>query len=74
MPTDSERKKILEMIADGTISAQDGIKLLDALDDASDIVPEVDPTPEPLPSSGAVSAQTPELELEIPEDFPSVCN
>ena len=34
MPTDTERKKILEMIADGTITAEDGVKLLDALDDS----------------------------------------
>ncbi len=37
MPTESERTKILEMIADGTISAEDGVKLLDALDDASKV-------------------------------------
>ena len=37
MPTESERTKILEMIAEGTISAKDGVKLLDALDGASEM-------------------------------------
>ena len=37
MPTESERTKILEMIADGTISAEDGVKLLDALDGATEV-------------------------------------
>lgn len=36
MPTVSERTKILEMIADGTITAEDGVKLLDALDDGAE--------------------------------------
>jgi len=72
MPTESERTKILEMIADGIISAKDGVKLLDALDGVSEgsmieethlpeapTYPEIPPTP------------LPESFDEIPDDFGS---
>jgi len=67
MATESERIKILEMISEGTISADDGAKLLDALDSASELSSltelETSPviTPAPLPISNE----------EIPDDFGS---
>ncbi len=64
MPTDTERTKILEMIADGTISADDGVKLLDALEDASEVsaLPEVAASPE-------ITEPLPNLGEELPDDF-----
>lgn len=64
MPTESERKKILEMIEQGVISAQDGIKLLDALDGES----EVDTFPE-LEASPEVADPLSNFSEEIPDDF-----
>ncbi len=66
MPSESERTKVLEMIAEGTISAEDGIKLLDALEDASEVSapPEDEANPvlaEPLSN----------FSEEIPDDFGS---
>ena len=60
----SERSKILEMIAEGTISAKEGVKLLDALEEASEVsaLPEVDASPEITESFGKFSE-------EIPNDF-----
>jgi len=70
MPTESERTKILEMIADGTISAKDGVKLLDALDGATEVsmleethLPEAPSYPE------IEHAPLPEPFDDIPADF-----
>jgi hypothetical protein len=63
MPTDSERTKILEMIADGTISAEDGVNLLDALDGISELAAET-----PV-SEENTQASLPESDHEIPDDF-----
>jgi hypothetical protein len=64
MPTESERKKILEMIEQGVISAQDGVKLLDALDGESEVstLPEIEASPE-------VAQPTVNFADEIPDDF-----
>ena len=64
MPSESERSKILEMIAEGTISAKEGVKLLDALEEASDVsaLPEIDASPEKTESFTNFSE-------EIPDDF-----
>ena len=66
MPSESERAKILEMIAEGTISAEEGVKLLDVLDDASTAgdLPEVDTSPE-------TSQTTANFSDEITDDFGS---
>ena len=70
MPTVSERTKILEMIADGTITAEDGVKLLDALDEASEesileepLLPGTPSFPETTPTSLTDSFE------EIPNQF-----
>ena len=64
MPTETERTKILEMIAEGTISAEDGVKLLDALDGAS----EIDTISELETSVDTAAPQKSDFE-EIPDDF-----
>ena len=66
MPSESERTKILEMIADGTISAEEGVKLLDVLEDASEvsIAPEETASPE-------ITAAPSNFSDEIPDDFGS---
>ena len=66
MPSDSERAKILEMIAAGTISAEEGVKLLDALDEASEVsdFPEVEAQPE-------ITAAPVNFSDELPDDFGS---
>ena len=65
MPTESERTKILEMIAEGTISAEDGVKLLDALDGISEVrdFPDVEASPELTPTSVS------NFNEPIPDDF-----
>jgi hypothetical protein len=69
MPTESERKKILEMIAEGTISAEDGVKLLDVLENDSYISDEISTTtPDPENHSNR-SLENPN---EIPDDFGSM--
>ena len=62
MPSDSERTKILEMIAEGTISAQDGIKLLDALEETSVESPVQEDT-----AGFEIPEET--MDSEIPDDF-----
>jgi hypothetical protein len=65
MPSESERTKILEMIAEGTISAEDGVKLLDALDWKSEVstLPEAEASSEIAPKTEA------DFSEEIPDDF-----
>jgi hypothetical protein len=65
MPTESERTKILEMISEGTISAEDGVKLLDALDGASEAnqISEIEASPE------IATASTQDFSEEISDDF-----
>jgi hypothetical protein len=70
MPTATERTKILEMIADGTITAEDGVKLLNALDEATDesILEETNlPSPPKSPESKSTSFT--ENSDEIPSEF-----
>jgi hypothetical protein len=64
MPSDSERAKILEMIADGTITAAEGAKLLDALEDTLELStsPEVEANPQIVEATSSFSD-------EIPDDF-----
>jgi hypothetical protein len=64
MPSDSERAKILEMIADGTITAEEGAKLLDVLGEASEVSApsEVEPYPQTTEAPSNFSE-------EIPDDF-----
>lgn len=54
MVSESERSKILEMIESGTITAEEGFTLLNALDETSETVSEVDI----------------EIEGELPPPFP----
>jgi len=67
MPTESERTKILEMIAEGIISAKDGVKLLDALDGISEETTPIDITTSHL----TTPSTTDYPERENPEDFGS---
>ena len=64
MSTDSERTKILEMIEEGVISAEDGIRLLDTLGEVSEVsaLPEVAASPE-------IAEPLPNFSEEIPDDF-----
>lgn len=65
MPTESERTKILEMIAEGIISAEDGVKLLDALDGISEAGTPID-----AKTSHETTFSTPdEAVMEISDDF-----
>jgi hypothetical protein len=66
MPSDSERAKILEMIADGSITAEEGAKLLDVLSEASEMsaFPEGDTSPE-------ISDASSNFTDKIPDDFGS---
>jgi hypothetical protein len=67
MPTETERTKILEMIAEGIISAEDGVKLLDALDGASEVnaISKLETSPE------ITFTPVSDLDPEIPDDFGS---
>lgn len=65
MPTESERTKILEMIAEGIISAEDGVKLLDALDG----ITEVSDSTDAKTSYDSTLSTTDDVDREIPEDF-----
>ncbi|HBX70976.1 MAG TPA: hypothetical protein DEH25_16765 [Chloroflexi bacterium] len=64
MSTESERTKILEMIESGVISAEDGIKLLDVLDDDLEVsaLPELESSPE-------VAEPLTNFSEELPNDF-----
>jgi len=64
MPSDSERAKILEMIADGTITAEEGAKLLDVLGEDT----EVSAPSEVEPYTPITEAAT-NFSDEIPDDF-----
>lgn len=67
MPTESERKKVLEMIDEGAISAEDAVKLLDALDGIAD-----SSAPSEAQNNAEVgSTLLNNAELEIPKDFDS---
>ncbi len=66
MSSESERTKILEMIADGTISAEDGVKLLDALDDASEMSASSEEAASPVLTESPTN-----FNEEIPDDFGS---
>lgn len=63
MTTESERTKILEMIAEGSISAEDGVKLLDALDGVSEV--------SSLTERQTTSEITPDHHLESDQDIPN---
>jgi len=64
MSTESERNKILEMIESGVISAEDGIRLLDALDGDSEesVFPDVK-------SDLEISEPLSNFSEELPDDF-----
>ncbi len=64
MSTDSERTKILEMIEEGVISAEDGIRLLDTLGEVS----EVSALPGVAASPGTAEPLS-NFSEEIPDDI-----
>jgi hypothetical protein len=72
MPTESERKKILEMIEQGVISAQEGVKLLDALDGESEVssLPEIEAIPQVAEPPENLTEEIPSDFGEAPEDVP----
>jgi len=74
MSTETERTKILEMIEQGVISAQEGIKLLDALDGTpgGDSFPELESRPEITAPLSSFSPEPPDDFEEQPEEEPEV--
>ncbi len=66
MSTDSERTKVLEMIEEGVISAEDGIRLLDTLGEVSEVsaLPKAAASPE-------IAEPLSNFSEEIPDDFGS---
>ena len=56
MAIDAERRKVLEMIESGSVSAEEGLRLLDVLIDLGDEDESEPETNEPLPSASPDSA------------------
>jgi SHOCT-like protein len=65
--TDSERQQILKMIEDGRITAEEGLKLMKALEEepAEEIAPAVEPAPETGPGSEPEPDPHPEFAAKV---------
>jgi hypothetical protein len=65
--TDNEREQVLKMIADGKISAEDGLKLMHALDEdqPEDLEPQTERTSQPATNEAAREVSDMDLDPRI---------
>jgi len=68
MVSDSERTKILEMIEDGSITAEDGLSLLNALDGTGESDQYIDPGVDDDPMQGLINQGTGSLDSDGNEE------